>query len=176
MDHLIDACRIKRFMFFEKKVFKEIAEDPNAFLQGSTLFLGLLVWRSLSDYGPKVLGGIAHSDYWFTYVSWFFERFFWTGVGLIIYLIITVGIVHALARIMGGKASLTGYFSASSYSSLPQFLMIIPFIGNIFLPVSLIYLVVTVKRVYEISVWKAMTILLASGIAVVSLLELFHLS
>jgi hypothetical protein len=82
--------------------------------------------------------------------------------------------MHAFAKIFGGRASLTGYFSILAYCSLPQFLMIIPAPDFLFILATIFYLIVATKRAQGLSRFKALCVVLAATLVLYGLGELLH--
>lgn len=79
---------------------------------------------------------------------------------------IGVGILHLIARLLGGRADFKGYYSALGVGSVIQWTQVVPVLGHI---LSLWYLpvvVVATERVHRISTARAILVVLIPALLV----------
>ena len=140
----VDFERIKKVVKLEPSVYKEIAKDKNAMLQAViVLYAASLIsalWEIMRTRGDTLLWIVI-----FTPIGW----------------VIGTGILHIIAKILGGKASFEEYLKVTGYSEAPSALGIVPvlgtFVGGIW---SLACLYVATKEVHSLSSGKALIAIL----------------
>lgn len=138
---LIDFKRIKRVLATDKTVFKEIAEDRNALTEALIVVVLSIFIGSIWD---VLISGYILSTLMFMLV------------GIPIGWVISGGILHILAKILGGKASYANYLKVVGYSTAPEFLGIIPIVGSVIGALwSIKCLWYATKEVHELSWMKA---------------------
>ncbi|MCX6006579.1 MAG: Yip1 family protein, partial [Chloroflexi bacterium] len=143
----IDLKRIKRVLKLDKRIFKEIRDDKNAFIPALTvLYVSSLV--------PMMFSFLYTLDSYFFHYNFFanfggyfgsvfgFQSMGMLFFGMIVSLVLTVfflplgwfigaGILHLIAKALGGKSSFKGYMYATAYTRVPAVLTFIPFIGGL---------------------------------------------
>lgn len=178
MVKLSDLSRIKGFILLDKKAYKEIRDDPSSLAQAFVILALPIILGYFSDFmyitdrftnmDPTVMDHI--NRYISTMpVSIFLE---------VLWIFIATLTIHILAKKLGGKSSYLGFLGLAGYCGLIYFPWIIAhtvvmsgfyFYGLGYLediirlltyPSLAFFLVATVKEAYNISISKAVIIVI----------------
>ncbi len=148
---LFDVERIRRVVMLDEKVYKEIRDDEEATVQALVVLLL-----------ASIIGGI-----------WSIITAPWIGlifivIGVPIILFIGTAILHVIAKLLGGKAGFMGYLRVLCYTQAPNALGIIPLIGSIIGSLwVLVCEVIATKSAHELSLGRAITVVLLPVIVLV---------
>ncbi len=142
MEKFLNYKRIKRVLFLDKRVYREIKDDHKHGMEQSVRVL----------VSSTLLGGV-----WLIFASF--------GIGLALILIaapigwiLVSACMHYVAKLLGGKASFTEYLRVTGYAQAPHALGIFTLpgwiLGIIWATACTIY---ATKEAHRISMPKAMT-------------------
>jgi len=182
INRYLDTERIKRVVKLDNAVYKEIRDDSKAFVPAlKVLYLSTLI--------PMLFSFLYTLDAYFFHYNFlvnfggYFGRvfgiesivmlFFGMAVSLVLTVIllpigwfIGAGILHLIAKALGGKSRFKGYMYATGYATAPRILAFIPFLGGIIAALwSLACLVVATRETQEFSTGKAILTILIPVIA-----------
>jgi hypothetical protein len=133
--------RIKRVLMLDRKVYKEIRDDPKSMAPALSVMALSLIIGSIRTITEMPYGGII------------------TLLSLILFWLVPSTVFYALAKISGGKSKYTGYLKATGYAQIPMALNAIPSIG---LPIALFWwlmcMTVATRQAQEISKRKAVLV------------------
>lgn len=140
----LDFKRIECVVKLDNAVFKEIRDDKDALKQAIVvLYLSAIIasiWGIIASFGIFLVVILIVAP-----IGWLI----WTGI------------LHIIAKILGGKASFKGYLKVTGYSEAPMALGIIPIIGQLIGCIwSLACMVVATREAHEISTGKAVVVVL----------------
>ncbi len=186
INRYMDTERIKRVVKLDNAVYKEIRDDSKAFVPAlKVLYLSTLIPLLFSflytldtyffHYNFLVnLGGYFGSVFGFQSIVILFFGMIVSLVMTVIFLpigwFIGTGILHLIAKALGGKSSFKGYMYALGYTTAPRVLAFIPFLGGIIGGLwSLVCVVVATRETQEFSTGKAILTLAIPVIACVIL-------
>ena len=79
---------------------------------------------------------------------------------------VSTGILYVLARMMGGKGSFTGYYSALGIGSMPAWAQVVPFVGWLVSLWTLPVAVIVTERVHGLSTGRAVFVVLLPVIVI----------
>ncbi len=90
-----------------------------------------------------------------------------TSLPVIIFLILPLVLtIHFLSRLLGGQASLTSSLKGSLYSSAPTILISVPYLNVVVLLYQLYLLTLALKHIHQLSLSKALLVILIPAIAI----------
>jgi len=155
----IDFKRIERVVKLDKTVFKEIRDDKNALGQALVVLLVAAIlgsiWSIISTLGVFLVIIVIAAP-----IGW----------------VIWTGILHIIAKLFGGKATYTGYLKVMGYAEAPMALGVIPIVGSMVGGLwSLVLAVYATKDAQEISMGKAIAVIMIPVAIVVILSLLFSM-
>ena len=155
----IDFKRIERVVKLDKSVFKEIRDDKNALGQALVVLLVAAIlgsiWSIISTLGVFLVIIVIAAP-----IGW----------------VIWTGILHIIAKLFGGKATYTGYLKVMGYAEAPMALGVIPIVGSMVGGLwSLVLAVYATKDAQEISMGKAIAVIMIPVAIVVILSLLFSM-
>ena len=156
---LLNYDRIKRALKFDKNVYPEIRDDKNGFKEGLIVLLaaGVIgnIWYIISSLGVGLIGLL---------------------IGMPLTLLIFGGMIHLFAKLMGGKATYTGFLGALGYAEAPITIGVIPILGPLIGSVwSFGCMVCATQTAHEISFPKAIIAVLLPLIIVMLIIMIFSM-
>ncbi|ODS41897.1 MAG: hypothetical protein MSIBF_00600 [Candidatus Altiarchaeales archaeon IMC4] len=138
---MIDIDRIKRAVMMDEKVYAEIASDKEALPQAVVVVVLAMIIGGLS--GIILSGGLYLLLVPLLIVTW----------------VIITGIMHIIAKVLGGKADFVSYLKAIGFGQAPGALEVIPYLGLLIGVVwSVAGCVVATKSVHQLSTGKAVVV------------------
>jgi hypothetical protein len=139
--------RIKRVLMLDRKVYKEIRDDPKTMAPALTIMVLSIFIGSVRTLIEMPQGGII------------------TLTSLILLWFVPSSFFYVLAKFAGGKSNYTGYLKATGYAQIPMALNIIPYKWgsvSIGLPLALFWwlicMTVATRQTQEISKRRAVLI------------------
>jgi len=133
--------RIKRVLILDRKVYKEIRDDPGSMAPALTVMVLSLFVGSLRMMIETPYGGIV------------------TLLSLILLWFVPSSFLYVLAKMAKGKSDYLGYLKATGYAQIPMALNIIPAIGlYVGLFWWLICMTVATRQTQEFSKKKAVLV------------------
>jgi len=141
---MLNYKRIERSVKLDKTVYREIRDDKNGFTEGLIVLLaaGVIggIWSVFSSSGFALIGIL---------------------IGMPLALLIGGGIMHIVAKLLGGKATYTGYLGVLGYAQAPMALGIVPILGNIVGGIwTLVCSIYATRDAHEISMGRAIIVVL----------------
>jgi hypothetical protein len=133
--------RIKRALMLDRKVYKEIRDDPGSMAPAMTVMVLSIFIGSARILLGMSQGGII------------------TLMSLVLLWFVPSSFIYVLAKLVGGKSDYVGYLKATGYAQMPMALNIIPDIGwPIGLFWWLICMTVATRQTQEFSKRKAVLV------------------
>ena len=178
----LDTERIKRVVKLDNAVYKEIRDDNKAFVPAlKVLYLSTLI-PMLFSFLYTLDAYFFHYNFLVNFGGYFGSVFGFQSMGMLFFgmavsLVLAViflpiawfvgaGILHLIAKALGGKSSFKGYMYATGYATAPRVIAFIPFLGGIIAALwSLACLVVATRETQEFSTGKAILTILIPVIA-----------
>jgi hypothetical protein len=168
----IDLKRIKRVLKLDKRIFKEIRDDKHAFIPALTVLYVSSLVPLLFSFLYTLEAYFFRYNFFANFGGYFGSVFGFQSMGMLFFemivsLVLTVfflpvgwfigtGILHLIAKALGGKSSFKGYMYATAYTRVPAVLAFIPFLGGLIGGLwSLACLVVATRETQEFSTGKA---------------------
>lgn len=139
-----------RLIKLDKGAAEEVAGDENSF-GPALLFFAV----------GGLAGGIGHSLGTMGIGSF---MLFVGPLASVIGSFIWVGILHLIARLLGGSGTYRGYYSALGIGSLPHWAQVVPVLGWIAALWSIPVAVIVTERVHNFSTGKAVAVLLIPAV------------
>jgi hypothetical protein len=135
------AQRIKRVLTLDRKVYKEIRDDPGSMAPALTVMVLSILIGSARTLIEMPQGGII------------------TLMSLVLLWFVPSSFFHVLAKLAKGRSDYAGYLRATGYAQIPMALNIIPVAGlSAGLFWWLICMTVATRQAQEISKRKAVII------------------
>ena len=161
--------RIKRVLSLDREIFAEARDDKNALVSGAVIVIIASIFISIGGLFESffVPGIEERSGFFGTQGSGMLDIVILPIIALIMWPIIT-GYFHIFCKLVGGKATYTGFLRATALTYSPGVLAIIPFTGFLMYSIAnLFFIYRAIREAHEFTRGNAIIVFIIAWIVLI---------